>query len=80
MTARGASRRRIAGVLSAAYADGLLSEETFALRLDQVLGEALIDPSCVIGDLSLRSADRRWRANLAGVFAATAGTLRLTRS
>ena len=76
----GASRRRIARVLNTAYADGLLSEETFARRLDQTLSERLIDPPRLIGDLSLRSAPRRWRAKLSEAAAATAGTLRLARS
>ena len=39
MLGHGASRRRIARVLNTAYADGLLSEETFARRLDQTLSE-----------------------------------------
>lgn len=76
----GASRRRIARVLNTAYADGLLSEETFAHRLDQALGERLIDPLGLIGDLSLRSTPPRWRAKLREAAAATAGTLRLAGS
>ncbi len=76
----GASRRRIARVLNTAYADGLLSEETFAHRLDQALGERLIDPLRLIGDLSLRSAAPAWRAKLREAAAATAGTFRLARS
>ncbi len=76
----GASRRRIARVLNTAYADELLSEETFAHRLDQALGERLIDPLGLIGDLSLRSTPPRWRAKLREAAAATAGTLRLAGS
>lgn len=64
MLGPGASRRQIARVLNTAYADGLLSEETFAHRLDQVLGERLIDPLRLIGDLSPRSAQRQWHAKL----------------
>lgn len=48
------SRKRIARTLSAAYADGLLSEETFASRLEQVLKARLLDPRRLIGDLNLR--------------------------
>jgi FHA domain len=50
----GGSRRRIARVLKAAYAGGLLSDETFARRTDQVLRSRLIDPVAVVGDLNLR--------------------------
>ena len=80
MLSQGASRRRIARVLNTAYADGLLSEETFARRLDQTLSERLIDPPRLIGDLSLRSTPRRWRAELREAAAATVGTLGLARS
>ena len=76
----GASRRQIARVLNAAYADGLLSEETFVRRLDRLFGDRLIDPLRLIGDLNLRSVPSRWRHRLRGVAAATVGTLRLTRS
>jgi len=80
MLGPGASRRQIARVLNSAYADGLLSEETFAQRLDQVFGDRLIDPWRLIGDLRLRSAPRRWRVRLRDAANAAAGTLRLSRS
>lgn len=54
----GASRRRITQKLSAAYAGGLLSHDTFALRLDETLRSRLIDSPSLIGDLTLRR-DRR---------------------
>jgi len=55
----GASRKQIARTLKAAYAGGLLSEDTFVRRLEQLLGTRLIDPFGLIGDLTLRSpADR----------------------
>lgn len=63
MLGSGASRRRIARTLNAAYASGLLSEETFIDRLDQLLGEQLIDPRRLIGDLSFRGA-AGWRARI----------------
>jgi FHA domain-containing protein/uncharacterized protein DUF1707 len=59
----GASRRQIARVLNAAYADGLLSEDTFTQRLDQALGARLVDPVRLIGDLTVR-APQSWRARL----------------
>jgi hypothetical protein len=60
----GASRKRIARKLNAAYAGGLLSEDTFVRRLDQLLEARLVDPFQLVGDLSFRrSADGR-RASL----------------
>lgn len=58
---QGMSRRRIARRLNAAYADGLLSEETFTHRIEDLLGRTLIDPASLTGDLSF---PRRggWRA------------------
>lgn len=53
-----ASRKRIARTLSAAFADGLLSDETFAERLDQLLKARLVRPKWLIGDLALRRSDR----------------------
>lgn len=54
----GASRRRIARWLNAAYAGGLLSEDTFVGRLDQLLRSQLIDPFSLVGDLSFRPGRR----------------------
>jgi SOS response regulatory protein OraA/RecX len=64
--AHGASRSRIAHVLNIAYADGLLSDETFADRLDQLFRARVVDPSRLIGDLTTRGAGR-WTARLTGV-------------
>ena len=60
----GASRRRLARTLNAAYADGLLSEETFLLRLDQVLEARLIDSRRLVGDLHLRGSGVGVRARV----------------
>jgi hypothetical protein len=51
-------RHRIAATLHAAYGDGLLSENTLAHRLDLLLGSSVIDPSRLIGDLTIRSRER----------------------
>ena len=67
-------------MLNTAYADGLLSEETFAHRLDRVFADRLIDPRAVIGDLSIRTAPSRWHERLRGAAAAALGTVRLTGS
>jgi FHA domain len=80
MLGPGASRRQIARVLNSAYADGLLSEETFAHRLDQAFGERLIDPWRLIGDLGIASAPRRWRAKLRDAATAPARMFKLARS
>ena len=77
MLGPGASRRRIARVLNTAYADGLLSEETFAQRLDRVLADRLIDPRALIGDLTLRTVHHRWDQRLRGAAATALGTIRL---
>jgi hypothetical protein len=61
----GLARQQIAHTLNAAYADGLLSEDTFVWRLDQLLKARLIDPRRLVGDLYLRSPGRGVRARLA---------------
>jgi FHA domain len=60
MLGAGASRRRITHTLLTAYADGLLSEETFNYRIDQLLGARVIEPRRLIGDLMFRRA-ADWR-------------------
>jgi hypothetical protein len=60
----GTSRRQIARTLSAAYARGLLSEDTFLQRTDQLLGGGLIDPARLVGDLNLRG-NPAWLEDLA---------------
>ena len=51
----GTSRNQIARTLNTAYADGLLSEDTFSLRLEQLFTGSVIDSSRLIGDLTLTS-------------------------
>jgi hypothetical protein len=63
----GASRRNIARTLNAAYAGGLLSDDTFARRIEQVLKSRLIDPLALIGDLNLRRSGRGRAGRLAGI-------------
>jgi hypothetical protein len=53
----GSSRRRLTRVLNAAFADGLISEETFMVRLDEVLTGRLIDPRRLVGDLHFRGPE-----------------------
>jgi hypothetical protein len=74
----GASRKRIAGALNAAYADGLLSEDTFVHRLDQLLAAPVVDPARFIGDLSFRHR-LDWRTRLFDALAAVSVSLGLSR-
>ena len=64
MLRHGASRKQLVRTLNAAYADGLLSEETLSGRVDQVLRSRLIDPRRLIGDLTFRGSGG-WRTALA---------------
>ena len=65
MVARpGASRKQLASALNAAYASGLLSQETFERRVDQVLKARLLDPFRIIGDLNLRRSARMPKTKL----------------
>jgi hypothetical protein len=61
----GSSRERLAGTLKAAFAEGLLSEQTLSHRLGLLFGPRLIEPRRVIGDLALRT--RRRPARLASL-------------
>jgi FHA domain len=60
MLRAGERRRRMARTLNAAYGDGLLSETTFAHRLDVLLRSDLIEPARLIGDLTVRSRRPVW--------------------
>jgi hypothetical protein len=55
----GSSREQLAGVLRAAFAEGLLSEETLSYRLGMLFGARLVDPQGVVGDLALRPSPGR---------------------
>ena len=54
MSALGRSSERLAGVLNAAFAEGLLSEETHSYRLGLLLRSGLVDQRRLVGDLRLR--------------------------
>ena len=81
MAGSGPTRERLAGVLNAAYGDGLLSEHTLAHRLELLFGSDLLDPDRLTGDLTFRSARRsmagvlsRARASLLALVGPPAGT------
>jgi hypothetical protein len=58
---------RIARRLNAAYAGGLLSADTFAARIDEVLESRLVDPAALVGDLNLRPRPGRRHGLMAPV-------------
>ncbi len=58
-------RTRITRTLNAAYAAGLLSEDTYLHRVDSLLSSAVIEPSRLAGDLNFRRAQPAWRAAVA---------------
>jgi FHA domain len=64
MARPGASRKQLARTLSAAYAGGLLSQETFERRVDQLLKARLIDPFRIIGDLNVQRSPRMPKTKL----------------
>jgi hypothetical protein len=69
VVAPGSSRQRLSGILGAAFAEGLLSEQTLSHRLGLLLGPRLVDPRVVVGDLALRARHRSWLASLASAAA-----------
>ena len=52
MRSPGARRRQLDEALRVAYGHGLLSERTFAYRIDRLLSAPTIDPRQLIGDLT----------------------------
>jgi hypothetical protein len=72
----GSSRKRLAHTLNAAYADGLLSEQTLSYRLDFLFRSRLIDPVGLVGDLTRRTARVAWRATITGALEGAVRRLR----
>lgn len=58
MPAAGGSRSQIARTLGAAYSGGLLSPDTFAARIDQLLESRVVDTCALVDDLSFRKPRR----------------------
>lgn len=73
MLAAGASRRALTRRLQAAYADGLISDETYVLRLDRVLRSSVVDPAGVVGDLTLRRREPGLRDRVSTTMVTVAG-------
>jgi len=49
----GSSRQRLVDVLTAAFAEGLLSQRTYSHRLRLLVGPSLVDQEQLVGDLTL---------------------------
>ncbi len=58
MIGPGRLRDELARRLNTAYGDGLLSEDTYMRRVDELLAAPLIDPAHVTGDLHIRPRPR----------------------
>src|SRR5881227_3079213 len=61
----GSHRQRLARTLNDAYAEGVLSQNTLAHRLDLLFKRPLIDPASLVGDLPGRRTARTFWANTA---------------
>ena len=80
MAALGRSRQRLAGVLNAAFAEGLLSEQTHSYRLGLLFGPRIIDQQRLVGDLTLRRGRSGTLGGVRDAWAALAESARtLTR-
>jgi len=62
----GRARERLVRTLNAAFAEGLLSDQTHSHRLGLVFGPRLIEPRGVVGDLTLRADRQRHLPSLLG--------------
>jgi FHA domain len=59
----GSTRQRLERKLNAAYAEGVLSQNTLVHRLEQLFGGPLVDPARLVGDLKARK-NRRFPASV----------------
>jgi hypothetical protein len=76
VSASGRSRQRLAGILSSAFAEGLLSEQTHSHRLGLLFGPQLIDQQRLVGDLTLRTGRPRPAAVARDAWAALVASVR----
>lgn len=64
-------RWRLGRTLRAAYAVGLLTQDTFTHRIDQLYGASRVDPEQLLGDLTFRTDDgirEHFRARIGSVW------------
>ncbi len=59
MATGGSQRWQLANSLRSAYAAGLLTQDTFAHRIDHLYGGSLVHPEQLVGDLTFRSRPPR---------------------
>ena len=59
MSTGGLLRWRLANNLRSAYAAGLLTQDTFAHRIDHLYGSSVVEPDRLIGDLTFRRRAER---------------------
>lgn len=80
MIGPGSRRRSLSAALTAAYGDGLLSDQTLGYRLELLLGAVLVEPERVVGDLTIQPRRRhltdRIRAAAASAWARRPGAAR----
>jgi hypothetical protein len=57
MRSAGFLRWRLANTLRSAYAIGLLTQDTFTLRIDDLYGASHVDPQRLVGDLTFRTQE-----------------------
>ncbi len=58
MRKAGRSRERLARILGAAFAEGLLSEQTLSYRLELLYAPGLVEPGRLVGDLPATARSR----------------------
>jgi hypothetical protein len=69
------TRKQLARALTGAFADGLISDQTFTNRLERVLSGRLIDVNQLIGDLRFRAPPSRVRSKVFAVMMTVVGRL-----
>ena len=69
MAVAAAARSRLERTLRTAYAEGLISQRTLAIRLERVLAARIVEPDQLVGDLYLRPRDDGLRDRLRGTMA-----------
>ena len=79
MVRPGAARQNLAHTLNAAYARGLLSQNTLSHRLALLFGSGLVDGAELVGDLMWRAKRRPWRRRVLDLLATAARAIRRPR-
>lgn len=72
-------RQGLASVLNAAFAEGLLSQDTHSYRLSLLFGPQLVDPDALVGDLALRTQNQTLRTPASALSAVQRYAIRIAR-